>query len=460
MLVNIIEHLKIKPKYIINTLIVFIILNSFWLIAEHWVFVFRPYFNYDYLLALMLAPFSVIASVIILVLSFLLELLINNALIFHFNDIIDFIRTIQFASELSIQAFLKSEEIILLVSFLFIGVLTLRYIKDKTNLLASIIVLLLAFVADLFNGSSYLIESQNRLISRNISGSSALNIYISLNDTRDPKTFPIPLEKEEILLSKDEVLNWYETHREKSVLFVIVESYGLNNDSLANDWLYNQLITSEIIDTYNIRYGKAYFEGATTSSELRYLCALKGSYNSILTPENTTDCIPRAFTEKGYPVIGGHGFTKNLFLRETWWDKIGISQRLFVDDFNSIGAPYCGSGFIGTCDDFIIHHLKEKIEEQPGFYYHLTLNTHPPIVKTIIPIDLGEICNNLKVTKEACTLNAKIGEYLRSLSEVLSSLSEKPLVFLVGDHAPSFERKASRTFSPLETPYFILMPKF
>lgn len=456
---HILNHLKIRPKRIKNTMMIFVLLNGFWLIASHWIFVLRPYLNYDYLLAIVLVPYSVVASFIILLLVYVLELAINNALIFHFENAAEFLRSGKFITDLNIFEFLKIEDIVLLISFSVVGIFSLRYLKNKTNPMAVIIVFIVAFAADQLNGSSYLIKSDSQVVPGNISGSSALNIYLSFNQLSGTRTPPRPLDAREILLSKDELLRWYGAHPERSILFVIVESFGLNDAVAANNWIYDQLISSEIEDSYIVDFGQTPFSGATTVSELRHLCALKGSYNSMLTRDNTINCIPRAFAERGYPVVGSHGFTENMFLRKTWWKTIGLSERLFIGAFDDMGAPYCGSGMYGICDDFVIRYLGRRIEKQRGFYYHLTLNTHVPIVKTEIPRALGEICSNKKITKAACTLNAKVGEYLRSLSAVLSGLPEKPLVFVVGDHAPPFASKASRTFSGLETPYFILRPK-
>jgi len=453
-----IRHFTIKPLMILNTLMVFFLINGFWLVASYWVFTFRPYFNYDYLLAIALVPFSIVAALVMFLLIYFQEIFISNALIFHFNGVSDFLRSVEFVKDLDLVEFFKIQDIILLASFSAGAVLAARHLKNKTNFMAVLIVMVFAFSADQLNGSSYLIKSDHQVLPGNISGSSALKIYTSFKENDVPRTKPKALDQGVLPLPKDKVINWAQANPSKSVLYVLVESYGLNDSAAVNEWLYSQLVSPDISEDYKIAYGNAKFSGATTASEMRHLCGLKGNYNSLLPQEALVDCIPRAFSELGYPVVGAHGFTENMFRRKEWWADIGIKERLFINEFSKMNAPYCGSGMYGICDDYVIQYLGRRMIEQRGFYYHLTLNTHLPIVKTKIPDALSVLCEQEEMAKEACTLNAKIGAYFRTLSGVVAELAEKPLVFIVGDHMPPFSSTISRKFSNSETPYIILTP--
>jgi len=452
-------HFRFKPAFILNTLAAFIIVNGFWIVASHWLFIFRPYLNYDYLPAILLASVSVLASFAVFILIYLQEIFISNALVFHFDGFSGLFSAKEFARELNLLEFIKIQDLVLFLSFSIVALAVARVLKGRTNLVAAMIVLVLAISADQLNGSSYLIKSDDQLIEGNVAGSSALNIFMSLREVNVPKKEAVFLPNEEIVLSKTEVIEWAKNNPAKSVLFVIVESYGVNDSEQANQWLYRQLVSPEAREDYDVEYGTARFSGATTASELRHLCALGGTYNAILTPDKLGNCIPEAFAKLDYPVIGTHGFSENMFRRGDWWKTIGLQEILFVNEFDAMKAPYCGSGMYGICDEFIIDYLGHRMTEQRGFYYQLTLNTHFPVVKMDIPEDLAAICAEDHMSEQVCMLNARIGLYFRKLSAVLSTVPDRPLVFVVGDHAPPFTNQASRTFSADKTPYFVLRPK-
>src|SRR5690606_6439912 len=107
-----------KPSYVAYALAGFLFLNLFWVVAAQLVFVFRPYLNYDYGLALLLAPFSVGLSFLALLVVYALELFIINSLVFHFDGAGDFFRSSQFAGELMLQDFVSLRDLLLLALFL------------------------------------------------------------------------------------------------------------------------------------------------------------------------------------------------------------------------------------------------------------------------------------------------------------------------------------------------------
>lgn len=459
-LINLIKkHITPKPSYILYTLLGFLFLNAFWLIASQWVFVFRPYINYDYGLALLLAPFSIVLCVLALLVVYALELFMINSLIFHFDSPQAFFRSTEFMGELQLQDFLNWQDIFLLLLFLAFSISCAWFLKKRTNGIAAVIVVMLSFAADQLNGSSYLIKRDDQIIGGNIAGSSLLQVYTSFKekeDTANPVSF---IAAHELPVSAEDMTAWADENPEKSVLFIVVESMGANNSSEADLWLLSQLGKNGLAASYDIDYGTTAFKGATTASELRHLCGIEADYTSELTEDITKNCLPKIFAAKGYEVIGTHGFSGNMFRRSKWWPVIGITEPLFVNTFNEMNAPYCGSGLHGTCDEFIVDYLGDRMRAKKGFYYQLTLNMHLPIVKTPVPDDLQAICTDAEMTRESCMLNAKAGEYLRALSAMIADLPVKPFVYIAGDHAPPFSGKASRqNFSNAETPYFVLRP--
>ena len=453
------KQLTLKLSYIGHALLAFLVLNGFWLVVAQWVFVFRPYLNYDYALALMAAPFSTVLAVLSLLTVCVFELFITNALVFHFDGAVDFFNSVEFAKELDLKDFVNVQDTAFLIAFIILAAVVSRYLKSRTNALSVLCVIILAFGADQLNGSSYLFKSDHQIIEGNVGGSSMLKLYASFKERAQDAKPLVFLDHSELPLRADDLMRWAEQHPDKSVLFVIVESFGLNSDEGVRDWLLSELKSEGLEDSYIIESGAAAFVGSTTASEFRHLCGLKGNYSSVVTSEFTEQCLPQLFAQKGYSVAGAHGFSANMFRRRDWWSQLGLQEQLFVDEFNDMDAPYCGSGLYGTCDSFVVEYLGRRIQEAPGFYYQLTLNTHLPIVKTDVPEALRGICRAAEMTSEACVLNAKVGQYLRDLSGVVSMLSNKPYVFIVGDHAPPFSATATRrSFSDHETPYMILKP--
>jgi hypothetical protein len=455
----ILHQLAFKPSYLLWTSLAFLGLNLFWLAAQEWIFVSRPYINYDYTIALWLTPFSMVAAWVVLLFVYLQEIFISNAMIFNFGSFGKFLQAGVFANELQLFDMIQASDIVMFGCFMGVAWVSFRILNKRTNALSILIVLALSFLGDQLNGSSYLIKSDSQVLPGNVAGSSTLKIVKSVLESQKDPGLAIRLSPHEAILSPDQIISWAQQNPQRSVLFIIVESYGQNKNDDLNNWIQNQILKPDVLQHYRAETGLSLFSGSTTSAELRHLCGLGGNYASIMDSVDMEQCLPNRFRQEGYKTTGVHGFSKFMFRRQDWWPTLGLDRMLFVNEFMEMDAPFCGSGLYGICDEFVIEYLGQEIKKQRGFYYHLTLNTHFPVVRWPLDPELAHICDQPDISSQVCFLSKRVGVYFDRLAQVLLSLPEKPLVVMVGDHAPPFSETSSRTYLGDKTPYIILYPK-
>jgi hypothetical protein len=252
-----------------------------------------------------------------------------------------------------------------------------------------------------------------------------------------------------------------------NLVLVLVESWGLANDSTLRRALTESYFQSDVLSRYEIRQGTVPFYGSTVAGEARELCGNKmGFYLLKAAPQQLQPCLPGKLTGLGYHSIALHGNDGHMFNRSTWYSSIGFEEKWFRDRFRQQGLPLCVGAAIGTCDAAIAEWIGARLERRdanPDFVYWVTLNSHLP-VPIPSPLAAGAACSLTPLlSHEAplCSWYQLVANVHQSVSQVAMSELSRPTVFvLVGDHAPPFADPELRSqFSSELVPYIMLVPR-
>lgn len=449
---------------IINKRDIFLCLSSicfanapYWIFGN-FIFLNRPLINYDTLVALLVMIITRPIGVTLLILSWATDGLVSQSLTYQFLSPVDFLESARFGGKINWIDFVSTWHFLTL--FVFIGAMYLCMISARrsSNAIVSICYFLISGVIfvtlDTANGTSDLWLRDSLTVPINIGGSPEYTLFKGLLKSPEKRGVR-KISDDQSISKKFDVLKWAKKHPDRSILFVVIESLGVPSSKDALTWL-DQKIQSE---QYASSSYQILFKGATTSGELRSLCALEGSYTSI-NSSNGENCLPAQFSKIGWTASGFHGFSSKIFDRESWWPNIGFSQRFFIEDSKIGDLPRCGNVFRGACDKDVIKVAVRSLVQEKSFAYVLTLNTHLPVVPRDVPTELSEICVRDSIPSGACTHIAALGDVLTQVMQQASALAKPPLVLVVGDHAPPFvSLDERRSFRQDLVPGYVLDPK-
>jgi phosphoglycerol transferase MdoB-like AlkP superfamily enzyme len=428
-------------------------------VLSSWFFINLPIVNLDATLCVLVMLSQPRLGLLMLGISWFLALIVGMSATYHFARPTDFIAAARYLLDVRVSDLLTPGLAIALVPFAVCTLLIWRGASlARANSLALVAVLSVALIAlDAVNGSSALWHRATRISALNLAGSPAYTLAAQL--VRQHEDSPMSaLPESETAAALIDVRGWAFAHPERSVVFVIVESFGLANESAPRDWLADQLSRPAKESGYGIVQGAVPFRGATTSGELRQLCALTGSYRA-LNSEWARQCLPNQLRVHGWHTIGLHGFSKRMFDRENWWPLIGIEAAHFVDDGTSLLQARCGAAFRGLCDEVMIDRAFAEAVSPKNFVYLLTLNTHLPLEQRPIPADLKSLCHESQLGDDGCLMVASLGVVLGRIGEAARAAKVPPLVIVVGDHAPPFAQRATRArFDASRVPVIVLLP--
>jgi hypothetical protein len=429
-------------------------------LLRQWLFVDRAVFSLDYLLLGLIAPYGSAYLACFLAIFWAIDILTISSKIYLFTTVIDFTKAIQFIELINFRDFLSTSVLVINLSFMLISFFIIRFTPRRISFI-SIISIGLAFTSlDYLNGSLGMFPRDIQHLSINISGSSLRAFVLqglkSLDSGNQPMVQTLESER---WLNITEANTWSQKYQDRSILFLIIESFGYHKDSEIRQWLKKQLIDESFQKKYSSTEFAAPFKGATTDSEFRQLCGLMGNYSNM-TRQIGKSCIPEILRNAGWETFGFHGFSGRMFDRNIWWPSLGIQHSFFAEKLLTAGAPECGGTFRGACDAYVLIPISQILKKPKQFVYQLTLNTHLPITKTTIPNDLRAICERSHTADVPCQLIAAHGNYLRALREILNEIPLPPIVVLVGDHAPPLSRLRDRDlFEHNVVPAFLLIPK-
>jgi len=378
-------------------------------------------------------------------------LVIANAVatLFHFGSFIEMLEQ-PLSESLDLLSLVREY-----VEFVFLGLATVALLALASRQVgrkdAAVAIALLLLAGGLDRTEGIIAAKNSRFGQVNLLGSPMMRLV------RDRYIHP-PLQLQRLTdreVLRDDTLNWVRLHPGRSVVFVIAESLGTPADPVVRMWLDEQL---EASSDYEKRSGSTPFSGTTTYGELRQLCQLKGSY--LLLDENAArGCLPKRLGELGLRSVGLHGFSSYMFNRKNWWTDIGLQRGLFLEELGTTFKRRCGGHFQGICDADLIRAGMQELDKAPTFAYLLTLNTHLPLPE-VPGLQLPrELCERRSLPPRICQMLAMQGQMLRTLSEQVLSRKDRPLLIVVGDHAPPFVEAENRVaFKVGVVPYWLLLP--
>lgn len=258
----------------------------------------------------------------------------------------------------------------------------------------------------------------------------------------------------------------------KKEVLVLVESWGLLEDTALRREVLSPLHQIEISSLYKIKEGRQRYKFLTQAGEFREITGyLFHSFQANPKWLNEKSMIRQKslFVKKqkeGYRVIGLHGFSSQFYKRKEIWPALGVQETMFAEDFRKESMAMCGDvSFHGICDTSITTWLMNKMNSEPErkeFYYWVTLSTHLPLIE-IHDEKYRRFAEKWKtkgVTENVLQIAYQFQLLFKDLAVKLSKPgAPKAHFLLVGDHAPPFTDPADRkSFSHLLVPYVELIP--
>jgi hypothetical protein len=259
-----------------------------------------------------------------------------------------------------------------------------------------------------------------------------------------------------------------ESNRElPNLVLVLVESWGLAEDSSLRDAMVGDYSQPELLAKYEVLQGSVPFYGATIAGEARELCGNSIGYYLIRAPESDLkSCLPEKLAALGYNRIAVHGFSSHMYLRSVWYPTIGFQEEWFHEDLQQQGLPDCNGMFVGTCDADVASWIGRRLNgdsSHPKFIHWMTLNSHLPVP---VPANLPDAApcsaaEGLDPDSQFCSWYQLVMNVHRSVTQLALSPLGRPTVFvIVGDHAPPFGDPSLRDrFSQSNVPYVVLVPR-
>jgi hypothetical protein len=233
------------------------------------------------------------------------------------------------------------------------------------------------------------------------------------------------------------------------VVLMIVESWGETPDGISQ-------IASEISKQgFHVnKYGFASYRGSTLSGEFRELCSkyIQPS-DGLVDKISELECAPKFLGNKGYEVIGIHGYKKSFYARTMFWDRFGVKKQVFGEDLEAL--PLCPGPFTGVCDENLIRRGVGMMDavDSPVFLYMLTLSSHEPVDTSALGAH-GKHFAEIKVVHPTQVITR------RAISELVDRLAERrrrecTLVYVAGDHQPPSASAKGGIFETGKVPYLV-----
>ena len=386
---------------------------------------------------------------------------------YYFN-IFDFIYSTKYLSLLKTDIVLISVLILILLSVLII------YIYKKNKIIVplwfSISLILLVLICDNINGTArkpfilfginYNNEKMGKIVDDNIASSALLTISMDLMNYYEQKKNEYTGSKVENIFYTDIAQNFQFVKQRENIILVIMESFGLNADSLKYLKIIDPIL--KLRPYYNVSIIKERFYGSTIAAESKELLGYKGIPYNLLKNKSFMDTlisVPKILKMKGFVSYAFHGFSGSMFERKYWWNNIGFDSIYFLEDFVNPESILVGKALPGISDRLIIKSIKDKIEvngyPNPFFIYVLTLNAHLPLSKNLTNVYQISNYDDLEVPQILDSINHTI---LRDIADLIK-VTKNTNIFIVGDHPPPLGNNLKRYYDERYIPVIVVVPK-
>jgi hypothetical protein len=231
------------------------------------------------------------------------------------------------------------------------------------------------------------------------------------------------------------------------VVLMLVESWGERSATLATMARDIKGRGFQIAE-----YGFTSYKGSTLSGEFRELCSryMQPSSGSMAEMGGFR-CAPQYLSDKGYQIIGIHGYQSAFYARSTFWERFGIRKQIFADALSD--QPRCPGPFPAVCDENLIRKGFDVLGDsvKPTFLYVLTLSSHEPIDPAALT-HRGKYFNEIEVAHPTQIVTR------RAISALVTRLEERStsactLVYITGDHQPPSASAQGNIFTVGKVPY-------
>lgn len=233
------------------------------------------------------------------------------------------------------------------------------------------------------------------------------------------------------------------------VVFMLVESWGEKPKALSN--------IADAIEKQGfqiVKHGFTTYRGSTLSGEFRELCSryIQPS-NDLMDEMNSLKCAPQYMGDKGFQVVGFHGYKKTFYARTTFWTRFGIGNQTFGDEL--LSQPQCPGPFPGVCDESLIQDGVNVLDaaKTPTFLYMLTLSSHEPVDPAALQTR-GTFFNDIPVAHPTQIITR------RAISSLIVDLKKRrsqacTLIYVAGDHQPPSASAKGGIFESGKVPYLV-----
>jgi hypothetical protein len=458
-----------KWTYRIILLIVVFLPALLYLSSKLWIQIDRSIFVYEYLFILLAISFNI--RPFITWMFFMFFLFVDFTSVFsklYLFNLIEFINAIKYfgnynfnISQLVISMILLST----LVAFYFLfRVIKIKIGGDRLCLKLFLIVFVSIFALDNLNGSSILVPYNPSLsfYNSNFAGSPLILLTKSLENliVNSDKPLLHPTVNESI------TFNQYVNDDSSNQMLIIVESFGLIQDSLKRKEFQKAISTIFGYKHWKTSWGQTRFTGSTTRSELRELLNCVGDYRYFIDAHKAQKIksIFQIKRHQGYVTNAIHSYKANMFERVIWWKNIGVNNVYFSEDVQSINnykkELNNDTPFISVNDEEAFDFIQAKSSASgKQFSYFLTENSHLPFKGKIKKSGIHHLFNidsDTKLSEEAKNQSKRISNFLVYVANHFDSNKFQKLI-IVGDHMPPFLKKEDRAFySDQFVPYCIV----
>ncbi len=153
--------------------------------------------------------------------------------------------------------------------------------------------------------------------------------------------------------------------------------------------------------------------------------------------ERDQPSIVRYYKSLGYNTAYVHPFLSSFYSRKRIYSTFGFDQMIFEDDF-TVPVEYHGS-YIK--DKTVFDQIEKLIKESddPLYVHTTTMQNHQPYTDGPSPDELDNYLSNVKLTGES------LGVFINDLKKI----DEPTIVFMVGDHFPSFKNVENNVYERL-----------
>lgn len=147
--------------------------------------------------------------------------------------------------------------------------------------------------------------------------------------------------------------------------------------------------------------------------------------------------IVRYYKSLGYNTAYVHPFLNYFYSRAKVYSNFGFDQMIFQDDFT---VPVERAGSYIT-DETLFEQVKSIINEsdEPVYIHATTMQNHQPYNTGIYDSEFDNYLANIKLSADA----------INDFADYLSTLDEPVLLFITGDHFPSFKNDENNLYNKL-----------